>query len=1128
MKKILVIICSFCFAFDAFSAVTGSFVTYNNETYYEIVNPNEMQPFFISVSSDDDLWMYISSTGSLTCGRQNPDKALFPYNTDDVILSTSELTGAKTIIRYKAGGKYRIWEPFSDRQMGQWKIERRIAKSVTGNRLRFTEKNLSWGVTFSYEWCATSEDGWVRTAQLSSDKKKYNFEILDGVQNVVPAGIDRYTNMNMATLVDAYKRTEQVPGSFLVLFTMEATLVDRPMPSESLTANTAYFVGLPSNAQIQTSARQLDAFRKGEQVNAEPLAKGVRGAALSTFKTAINSSSPLIWSLVMNTRQDAVQVHNILALSKSNDVAQTLIDHQNKATAQLHQIVAKNDGVQLTADTATMARHFANTLYNTMRGGYYCDNYNISRDAFRAHVCIFNKDISAQYDAWLATLPETITYEDLAAQIVNQKSSNSQWNNLYRLFLEYLPMTFSRRHGDPSRPWNLFNIRVHDEQGNPIISYQGNWRDIFQNWEALSVSYPDFVNSIIAKFFNATTMDGYNPYRITSEGIDWEVANPADPWSNIGYWGDHQIIYLCKLLELSYDHDPALILSWLNQPIFASANVPYRIKSYDEIVANPKNTIVFDMDMHRAIMAKVPEYGADAKLICSTPLFTFTDKSLITLLTKFSNFIPEAGIWMNTLRPEWNDANNALVGNGASMVTLYYMRRYVSFLQKLYNASNDTNYQVAQPVYDFFASIHAALQNLDSMGSNALTDAQRRQIIDQLGRAGEQYRAAVYSLSSKSDSTRLTTAVLQHSELIKFFATAITVIDRSIAANKRADGLYEAYNLVEFTDNEVRIEHLYEMLEGQVAILSSDALSAEQAVAVLNAMETSKLYREDQQSYILYPFRQLPSFMMKNTFRVADPSRIATALKTGIVLQDADGNYHFGGDVNNAETLTSLMDQSSESFSVNERYALLDLYEQTFHHHAFTGRSGTMYKYEGLGSIYWHMVSKLDLAIAENIVKAESTGNQTAVEALIAHYRKVQAGIGSHKNPKNYGSFPFDAYSHTPSMAGVQQPGLTGQVKEDIISRFIELGIRVVDGEIHIVPTMLRKDEFFNGELRFTYCGTDFVYRLGNTTELQVETADSTVHSLDTNAALTIPATLSRHIFARDGQVKQVLVTLAL
>ncbi len=56
---------------------------------------------------------------------------------------------------------------------------------------------------------------------------------------------------------------------------------------------------------------------------------------------------------------------------------------------------------------------------------------------------------------------------------------------------------------------------------------------------------------MIAKFVNASTVDGYNPYRITREGIDWEVEDPDDPWSHIGYWGDHQIIYLLKLLELS-------------------------------------------------------------------------------------------------------------------------------------------------------------------------------------------------------------------------------------------------------------------------------------------------------------------------------------------------------------------------------------------------------------------------------------------------------------------------------------------------------------------------------------------------------------------------------------------------
>ena len=59
------------------------------------------------------------------------------------------------------------------------------------------------------------------------------------------------------------------------------------------------------------------------------------------------------------------------------------------------------------------------------------------------------------------------------------------------------------------------------------------------------------------------------------------------------------------------------------------------------------------------------------------------EKLFILLLAKPGNYIPEGGIWMNTQRPEWNDANNALAGKGISIVTLVYLRRYISFLSDI-------------------------------------------------------------------------------------------------------------------------------------------------------------------------------------------------------------------------------------------------------------------------------------------------------------------------------------------------------------------------------------------------------------------------------------------------------------
>ena len=1110
---------------------TGQYIDIQGERFYCISNYNHMQPFFISLASDTDLWMYISSTGGLTCGRRNPEQVLFPYYTDDKITESYEQTGPKTILRVQTAQGTKLWEPFSSRQMGMYQVVRSIAKSVTGNRLIFTEKNIDLGLTFSYEWAPATHLGWVRTAHLSNETDApITVEVLDGLQNVMPSGVERVTQNTFSTLVDGYKRTEHV-GNGMVLFRMEAILVDRAEPSESLRCNSVYSLGLSPNSLIAsspinylTSSTQLDAFRMGHTIQPESESKGVRGAIFAHFTLTLSplTSSPnsLQWHFVCDVMQDAVSVRRNMAFMQQPDAIEQLQAALQTTTNNLRQIVAQNDGVQHTADEANDARHFANTLFNTMRGGFYCDSYQISGPAFAAHVALFNRALADKHHAFLTDLPESISYADLDLAVQDRQD-----HQLHRLFMEYLPLTFSRRHGDPSRPWNLFDIRVKDEQDRHIISYQGNWRDIFQNWEALSLSYPDFTNSIIAKFLNATTADGYNPYKVTSEGIDWEVIEPENPWSNIGYWGDHQIIYLCRLLELSYAHNPAALRQMLGMREFAFANVPYRFKSYSDIVRDPKNTITFDQAAHEHIFAQLPTYGQDARLVMGIDqqplLVTFTEKILITLLTKLSNFIPEAGIWMNTLRPEWNDANNALVGNGASMVTLYYMRRFVTFLIQLYDGEAHSSSPLASsPISDTYAlseEVVLFLRNILTTMVNHLpeqadqpicfTDYTRRSFTDQMGRAGEAYRTAIYTGHSGKK------VELDASLICQFLNMTLDFIDQSIDLNQREDGLYHAYNLVKFDKGTITISHLYEMLEGQVAVLSSRRLNTEQAADLLDAMRHSALYREDQRSYMLYPARKRASFLDMNNLPVEALSlpvvqRLLANQATDILTQDCQGGVHFSADFNNADFLLRAIQRSSEKIIPEETEQLLNIYEQLFNHHAFTGRSGTFYKYEGLGCIYWHMVSKLLLAVGECIQSSRLIASLP--HRLISHYCEIREGIGSHKTPAEYGSFPFDAYSHTPSMAGVQQPGMTGQVKEDIISRFFELGVQVQDGQITFCPTMLTDADFSDGELRFSYCGTEIIYR---------KTANGT-------GSVTLTPEQSKHIFVRDGEIKQLIIEL--
>ena len=1089
---------------------TGKYIDIHGERYYCIENYDQMQPFFISLASDTDLWMYISSSGGLTCGRRNPEQVLFPYYTDDKISESHEHTGPKTLVRVHTDAGALLWEPFSERQSAQYKILRTIAKSVVGNKLLFSEENLDLGLVFSYEWAPATNMGWVRTARLEN-KAEYaqSVELIDGLQNVMPSGVERITQNTFSTLVDGYKRTEHV-GNGMVLFRMEAILVDRAEPSESLRCNSIYTLGL-NDAQYLCSSAQLDAFRQGRIIHAEDEAKGVRGAIFAHFTTSLSPSnqvasspSSLQWYFVADVMQDAVDVRQNMAFAKQSNAISILEQALKDTTNNLRQIVEQNDGVQHTADEANDARHFANTLFNTMRGGFYCNNYQISGPAFAKHVAVFNHAIAEKHHTFLSSLPDKLSYSELDTLVLDRLD-----HQLHRLFMEYLPLTFSRRHGDPSRPWNLFDIRVKDKQGNYIISYQGNWRDIFQNWEALSLSYPDYTNSIIAKFLNATTVDGYNPYKVTSEGIDWEVIEPENPWSNIGYWGDHQIIYLCRLLELSHAHNPKGLYDMLGMREFAFAAVPYRFKSYSDVVRDAKNTIRFDQQAHDRIFEQIPTYGQDARLIMGKDaqplLVTFTEKLLITLLTKLSNFIPEAGIWMNTLRPEWNDANNALVGNGASMVTLYYMRRFANVLSELYQAQSDS-YTLSEEVVSFLRDIVQTMVNhLPEEEDKAIsfTNETRRSFTDQMGRAGERYRNAVYAGHSG------TTVEVDASLISQFLDMTLDFLDQSIAVNQREDGLYHAYNLVKFDKGQISISHLYEMLEGQVAVLSAKLLNTEQVVALLDAMRHSALYREDQRSYMLYPARKRASFLEMNNLpqqaiQLPIVQRLLAAHATDILTQDCEGNVHFSADFNNADFLKRAIEKSDYAISAEETQQLLDIYEQIFSHHAFTGRSGTFYKYEGLGCIYWHMVSKLLLAVGECI---QASGLSPFASRLIAHYKAIREGIGSHKSPQEYGSFPFDAYSHTPSMAGVQQPGMTGQVKEDIISRFFELGVHVQDGQVSFYPTMLTEADFKDGELHFSYCGTEIIYRLTGQ-----------------GKGLTLTKEQSKHLFARDGEIKQIIV----
>ncbi|MEM6819833.1 MAG: hypothetical protein AAF578_13705 [Pseudomonadota bacterium] len=1131
--------------------ITGEFVERFGERFYAIENVDRMAPFFVSVVSHDNHWLFASSNGGLTAGRVSAETALFPYVTVDKIHDSATHTGCLTLMQIERNGEHTEWQPFDPSRHPNAPIRRTLYKSVAGNTLCFEESHLELGLTFRYRWRFSSQFGFVRDCELeNNDERNYTVRLLDGLRNLLPAGAPRFAQTNTSNLVDAYKWSELKTETQLGLFSLYSAITDRAEPAESLRANTVFLQGL-DDATVHLTDDIVDVFRAGDTPAQRVRARGQRGCFLAISEIALDGGDARRWRMVAEIEQDQSAVSELnTRLASDTSLSDVIEQDIAEGTDALLKLLAGADALQSTAEEIVSVHHYANVLFNVLRGGTFDHHYRVQTRDFLRSIALFDCNLAAQHREWLEQLPGEMHMPALLNAVVTQGDLQ-----LERLCREYLPIRFGRRHGDPSRPWNQFAIELYDDDGDRLLAYQGNWRDIFQNWEALAISYPDFIENMIAKFVNASTADGYNPYRITNEGIDWEVEEPDDPWSYIGYWGDHQIIYLQKLLEWSTRFHPERIGDLLERPVFCYANVPYRLRSFDKMLADPKNTIDFDETLAEDIDRRVSERGADGKLLLADDggvyRVNLVEKLLVPLLAKLSNLVVDGGVWMNTQRPEWNDANNALVGQGVSMVTMNYLRRYTRFLTRL--IPTNTQYAISVEVADWVEETAAALDSVAAIvdGQNPVSDSQRFELLEQLGRPACRFRSEVYRQEGFTG-----TRSVESDEIHRLLSGALVAIEHSITTSRRDDQMFEAYNSIDIREGSIGVRSLYPMLEGQVAALSSQFIDSREVVAVLDALFASAVYRENQDSFMLYPDRELPGLLERNVLpaeRVMGIGLLQTMLEAGdhrIVVPDVSGDFRFNAELFNAGVLAAQLSELAVQFPDavgQDRDAIHGLYEDTFDHQSFTGRSGTMFGFEGLGSIYWHMVAKLLVAVQESYFDASAAGdNSSTVSALARHYYRIRDGLGFNKSPESYGAFPADPYSHTPGHAGAQQPGMTGQVKEEILTRFGELGIHLEKGALRLDPSLLRRQEFRPepdsyryvdvagnwqtlplpaDSLAFSWCQIPFIYELAEGEEPAITIYYSSGEQV-TIQGLKLSPEETRNITARDGTVSNIRIGL--
>jgi hypothetical protein len=1096
---------------------------------YRIDEVSSMAPFLMSLTSATDVWAFFTSTGGVTAGRRHPDAAIFPYVTEDKLVDTAHASGSRSVVRVPSANGPVLWEPLHWGMGFPDQASSALVKSDLGDVLLFEETRPDLGLRWREMWRASQRFGLVREVTVDNlTGTAVGFDVLDGCHNILPSGASAAIQGRLSPLLDAYKQVEYVGRAGVSVHSMSAGLTDLAEANESLRATVAWHAGLATQA-VLLGDREVDRFRRGLPLLAPARVRGERGAHLALASVTLEGGATSRWVTVLDTGLDGGQVSDLIAerADAGQDVLLELDRDAAASAAELRAVVGASDGLQRGGDEVATTHHAANVLFNVMRGGMPSNGYAVQRREVLRFIGLRNRPLLHRHRDQLQTLPDTVSVPDLRALADQQLDPD-----LRRLLRQVLPLTFSRRHGDPSRPWNRFDIKVTDARGQRLVDYQGNWRDIFQNWEALAWSFPELLEGMVLTFLDAITVDGYNPYRITYAGIDWEVPEADNPWANIGYWSDHQIVYLARLLGLAERFAPGRLARLVDDPSGVYADVPYRIAGYDDIVANPVDTITFLPERDRAARDRAARIGGDGLLACDASgellRATMGEKLLLLLCAKLVNLVPLGGVWMTTQRPEWNDANNALVGRGLSVVTVAQLLGFLDEVRPLLRAGASVSTALAHLVTALTEALDDGAGLLESGSAASIDPVRLRDVTDALGHAGAAFRSRVYRQDA-GPTVRLDGATIG-----RLLDLARDHAEATVWANRRPDGLFHSYNTVALGPGTAHIGRLQLMLEGQVAVLDSGLLCPQDAVTLLDALRGSDLYAPDRGSYLLYPDRELPAFVDGNRVSGSDAAAIpvlrdlAARGDRSVLVADRAGDWHFAGDIRNAFDVTAALDAVAArgvEVTAADREAILDVFEKTFHHHDFTGRSGRFFAYEGLGSIYWHMVGKLVLAASGQVTSARAGGaDPDVVAALRRGYEELLAGLGFRRSALEYGAFPTDPYSHTPGRgSGARQPGMTGQVKEAILVRWGQLGIRVADGRLSFDPVLLPGAELGDsGSLDFTFCGVPVTYRRATanptaTCLVQVRRGDA-VEVVEL-ARPSLPHDLSAAVFRRSPDV---------
>ncbi|UCE13392.1 MAG: cellobiose phosphorylase [Candidatus Heimdallarchaeota archaeon] len=706
---------------------------FDEDNYFVIENYNNTKPFSsflpgIAGTMGIPLWVFYVNRGQgiASFGIQDKNHPILEFFPANKSYQFTRIRGFRTFIKMKRD--QRFFEPFSPRNPDT--LQRMKIKT---SHFEIEEISSPFGLHLNVKYFTIPQEDYAALIRHVSIRnitsKPLEFEILDGLPNIVPFGANEIGLKSMNYTLESWMRVENLENK-VPFYKMAQLPGDRPIVDE-ISAGNFYLAFIQQNGK----AKLLDPI-------VDP--QIVFGRNTSLY------------------HPDHFLIHNLDDIYKQKQI------NRNKSPCGFF-------GESILLDSEQKVE-IISIIGHAISIAWLNDQINrISSISYIENKYLENKEI-------ISSLTQNIK-TNTSSKAFNNYCEQTFLDNLLRGGFPHIIdrnetesvvfHTFIRKHGDMERDYNYFLLEPnYFSQGN------GNYRDVCQNRRCDVLFNPRVKYSNILTFMNLIQSDGYNPLEIRGsrfwvkeenleklnkfvckpEKLRELVTHPFSPGkfikslkssqmtlsiplddfltkvlslaeysvetgdSDEGYWVDHWT-YTLDLIEnyfAIYPEKKDILL--FDLPFFTfydnSAVVVPRSEKYVLIGEKVRQigAVIIDRDKEAMINSRsefknlVRENNGNGAIFRTT-LFT---KMLHLVLIKFSTLDPcGMGVEMEANKPGWYDALNGLPGIfGSSMSETYELSRSCTFLLEIISENEKRIIHIPIELSDLLISISTHLQTL--------------------------------------------------------------------------------------------------------------------------------------------------------------------------------------------------------------------------------------------------------------------------------------------------------------------------------------------------------------------------------------------------------------------------------